>query len=346
MSKIKDWSRAPSAPDNRVPWELAQSVVCVPALLAADQLKLFETLAMGPLTRARLAAKTDTSERAIDILIAFLLPTQMVVEDQNGEVSLTPLARLFMLSESRYYFGPFLRRIASVPLTAEALVRAARSGRSAIYDGQDMWKRHQLSPRDALGFAQAAHCRALWPATRVAEAGLFKGLRRLLDVGGGQATYAGEFARWIPELQVTLLDLEPVCALARAYLEAEGLAERVQVQALDVFHDAWPGPFDGVWMSDVLHDWGPAECCELLKRAFGCLEPGGKVFLNEVLLNESGGGPLAASQYGIAMLLATNGKQYRFSEIEGFLRQAGFQRARVAERCGVHSVVEAVKPRS
>src|SRR5688572_7796776 len=106
MSKIKNWSHTSSSPDNQLLWELAQSVVCVPALLAADQLKLFEALAPRPLERGELAAKIDACERAVDILVDFLLPTNMLLQAPTGEVSLTPPARVFMLPASRFYFAP------------------------------------------------------------------------------------------------------------------------------------------------------------------------------------------------------------------------------------------------
>jgi acetylserotonin N-methyltransferase len=273
------------------------------------------------------------------------LASVRLVELRRDLVSLTPAATRHLLQRSPAYWGGMFERLSALPLSADALMDASRSGKSAIYGTAELWQEHARKPELARAFAEAAHCRASHAAERLAAGDLFEKTTSLLDVGAGKGTYAVAFCKTRPALRATLLEMGPACELATAYVRAEGLAERITIQRCDIFGEPWPGGFDAVWLSDIFHDWSVSECAELARRAFDSLNPGGRILVNEVLLREDRTGPRSATSYELAILLSTNGgRQYTSGDLRELLGKAGFARPRLATRAGVYSVVTATKP--
>jgi hypothetical protein len=324
-------------------WAITQSALHLPAVIAATRLGLFDALADARSTAERLARRLRTTPRATRLLLQFLASLGLVELSQRG-ARLTDVGRTYCLKTSPLYWGALFERLATLPLTADAIELACRNGKPSVYQGDDIWRHHANRAERARAFAEGAHCRALATALELAQHPSFLGFDTLLDVGSGKATYAVAFATFNPSLQVHTLDLEPVCGFAREHAKSSNVEGRITVHAGDMFRDAWPAPVDAVFLSDILHDWPLSKCAALARRAFACLKPGGTILINEVLLDERGTGPLPATSYGLAMLFSTaGGRQYRLSEVRGLLKRAGFVDARVLTRTSVHTLVGATK---
>jgi len=110
-----------------------------------------------------------------------------------------------------------------------------------------------------------------------------------------------------------------------------------------MFREPWPAGYDAVFFSDIFHDWGPKLCRQLTQRSFAALPPGGRIFLHEMLLDETKTGPLPAASYSIGMLLFTQGKQYSAEELEQLLLEEGFQDVSVTPTYGYYSLISARK---
>ena len=110
----------------------------------------------------------------------------------------------------------------------------------------------------------------------------FGQVRRILDVGGGDATMACEVTRRHPHLRSTVFNLPKAAALGRANVAARGAGERVEIVEGDFFRDDLPpGGFDLVMFSRVLADWPPDVCRMLLRKARASLAPGGILLVAE-----------------------------------------------------------------
>lgn len=124
-----------------------------------------------------------------------------------------------------------------------------------------------------------------------------RGSGRLLDVGGAPGTYARRFAAsgW----EVTVLDLPETLALGEADLVEAGI---VPVGG-DATRALPEGPWDAVYLGNVLHLFAPATAADLVRRAGAALAPGGILAVQEVLGDLSPQGP----GFGVMMLLSTQG---------------------------------------
>jgi SAM-dependent methyltransferase len=190
--------------------------------------------------------------------------------------------------------------------------------------------RSGTSPRPGPGGAQvehfiaAMHARArtlTGDALRVIGA---KGLRRMLDVGGGPATFAIAFAQANPELQVEVLDLAPVLPIARGHIREAGLEGRVTLREGDLRSDDLGADYDLVLVSAICHMLGEDENRDLLARCVKALAPGGRVAIREFILDPDRAGPPSAAMFALNMLVGTQrGNAYTEAEYRSWLEQAG-----------------------
>ena len=120
---------------------------------------------------------------------------------------------------------------------------------------------------------------------------------RLLDVGGAPGTYARAFAAagW----QVTVLDLPATLEIGGPWLREAGIA----TVAGDATQELPAGPWDAVYLGNVLHLFAPGVAAALVRRAGDALVPGGLLAVQEVLGDRSPQGPA----FGVMMLLSTAG---------------------------------------
>ncbi len=143
---------------------------------------------------------------------------------------------------------------------------------------------------------------------------------RLLDVGGAPGTYALAFAAagWT----VTVLDLPATLEIGAADLRAGG----VDVVAGDATEGLPDGPWDVVYVGNVLHLLGPGAAAALVERAARALAPGGRLALQEVLGDLSPQGP----SFGVMMLVSTEaGDAHPRAAYEEWMAAAGCPLERV-----------------
>ena len=129
----------------------------------------------------------------------------------------------------------------------------------------------------------------------------------------------------------------------RAYIERAGCGSRVDTYPFNMFQDAWPTGYDGVFFSNVFHDWDPQRRDDLARRAFTALPIGGRIFLHEMLLHDTADGPLPAALFSV-MMLGTRGKQFSVPELDALLGHAGFVDTHATPSYGYYSLVTATKP--
>lgn len=116
------------------------------------------------------------------------------------------------------------------------------------------------------------------------RSGAMGGARSLLDIGGGDGTIGCTLVEAYPELSVTVFNLPASAAIARRTIAERGCAQRVGIHEGDFLKDEFPGGFDRVMFSRVLTDWTPEVCHMLLGKARRALAPGGRVVINEALV--------------------------------------------------------------
>jgi acetylserotonin N-methyltransferase len=200
------------------------------------------------------------------------------------------------------------------------------------------WASGQLDMERARRVAAAMQSHSLPAAIALARNGGFEGVRRLLDVGAGSGCFAIALAQQHPELSVSIMELPAMCQVAQEYIDAAGATGRVDTVAVDMFREPWPRGYDAMFFSNVFHDWNFETCRWLAERASEALEPGGRIYLHEMLLDDDGGGPVTTVSFSMLML-GTQGQQFTLPELRGLLEPAGFRDIEARPTYGYYSLV-------
>lgn len=174
-------------------------------------------------------------------------------------------------------------------------------------------------------FVMAMHSRALAIGRAVVPQLDLTGCKRLLDLGGGPATYAALIAKQNPELKCTVIDLPGVVEVAAELLEKEDIADRVELLPGDYRTADFPSGNDAVNFFGVLHQESPESILALFSKAFDALEPGGIVNVLDMMTDATHTQPTFSALFAVNMALTTNnGWVFSDAELQGWLEEAGF----------------------
>ena len=339
-------SHLPPTSDDRVIWDAWESMFRLPAMTVADETGIFRALSDAALTTEELAAGLGLDPRALSILLAALASSELI-EKRGGKWRALPPARTWLHPEAEGYWGGFLMGFRERTPIHGQLLEALKTGKrpERFNSGAPEWERGEMSAEAAERIAAFMHAHSQAPARGVAALPGWSRCPSLMDLGCGSGIYGIEIARAQPGMKVTLLDLAAMAEEAAGYVQRAGLSARVTTHACNMFEDEWPTGHEAHFFSNVFHDWSEETCRLLAQKSFAALPSGGRIFLNEILMDDEGTGPWHAAAFSLLMLVGTLGKQYSLPEFRDILESAGFTRVEaIRTGGGYYSLVSAVKP--
>ncbi|MEJ2670681.1 MAG: methyltransferase [Deltaproteobacteria bacterium] len=184
--------------------------------------------------------------------------------------------------------------------------------------------RPQRDEAEVKAFIWGMHAIARDLAPTVAGKLDLKGVRRLLDLGGGPATYAITFARANPELAATVFDLPMPLSIAKENIGKNGLMDRVSTLEGNFLEDDIGKDYDFIWVSQILHSHNERQCKLIIAKAVDALNPGGTLAIQDFYLNPDGASPTGAAMFGVHMLAVTpRGRAYTHGEVAEWMQEAG-----------------------
>jgi hypothetical protein len=284
-------------------------------LFAALDLGVFSALAKGPADASHLARRLSTDPRRLSILLNALVGVGLLGKRgktyRNGEI-----ANRFLADGPLSKASILLHHLDCWPewTTLTGKIRGGRKRPGTKKGYQENFIR---------GMEDNSRERAVFVAKQIP---LREG-ERVLDLGGGPGTYAVEWARQYPGTVVTVFDLPETLQITRKILRENGTLNLVVLRSGDFLHDRFGGPYDFVWISQILHAYSQKECLFLLRKVRKAIARGGRVAVQEFLLEEDGTSPPGPAFFSVHMVAATEGgKAYTAGEIAAMLKAAGFRR--------------------
>ena len=291
-------------------------------LLTALDLDLFTVMGARSWKVPALAKRLRVSARGLEILCRNLASAG-VLKKQGADYRNGALAGTTLNARSPGYRGAYLDLLRGQWEDWSQLTNSVRRGRPVEHDDPD-------DPEYRRAFTWAMHHRSTDVAPQVAAQINLKGVKTLLDLGGGPGTYALAFLARNPALRATVCDRPAALKVAREIAAPLGHGRRLDYLPLDFMSRPIPGRYDVIWYSNVLHIYSPAQNKALLRRLTSALTPGGRLIIQDAFVHDrSGLHPEEANLFAVTMLLFTEGgNTYGVDETTDWLREAGFGKVR------------------
>lgn len=312
----------------RALFDLCSGFVYAQVLFACVQLNLFQILAEGPRSTADLARRLGLPADGAERLLRAAAALRLVEPRGEGRYGLGMLGAASLgspgIAAMVGHHAHFYADLADPVALLEGHGPGALSG---------YWAYAAAGRPASLGTGQVAPYTALMSASQsfVADAILdaypFKVHRALLDVAGGDGTFAARVAGRVPGLEVVTFDLPAVAALASARFEAAGLAGRARAVGGDMGRDALPAGCDVVTLIRVLHDHDDDAVLALLRACRAALPPGGTLVVAEPMSGIAGSEPMSDAYLPLYLLAMGSGRVRSPATLMAMLAASGLEGA-------------------
>jgi hypothetical protein len=197
---------------------------------------------------------------------------------------------------------------------------ALRTGKPSFdtHHGVDFWSYLGVHPRRAQVFDRAMGDRARQIGAAVLAVCDLSGVRRLVDVGGGQGHLVAAVLDRHPGIDAVVLDRPEVVAGA-----AEVVGDRATAVGGDFFTAVPPGA-DRYVLSSVLHDWEDDDAVTILRVVRDAMDPAGRLLVLETVLPE-GDEPHLGKLLDVLMFALVGGRERTAREYAALLGRAGLR---------------------
>lgn len=275
-------------------------------MLTANNFRVFDHLGEGK-TAGELAAELGVDHRGIELLMNAVCGLGLA-EKREGCYRNTPLAETYFVSGTPWYQGDMVRHYDTLWQNWSDLDEVVRTGKPA------------RRAADHSSFIRAMHNSAVLKARQVVDALDLSGVKSALDLAGGPGTYSLELAR--RGVAVTLFDLPATVAIAREIAAGEGIS--LSFREGDALADPVGEGYDLIFISHLFHSYAPGENRRILAQCRQGLNPGGRIVVQEFLVDDTLTQPLHGALFAVNMLVNTEGGRcYAPAEIAGWLRETG-----------------------
>ncbi len=303
--------------------EITRGYRTAQVLLTCVKLGIFEAIAAGATTEGEIAAVTNCDARGMGLLLNTAASIGLLVKGDSCFAN-SELAAACLTRGGAGYMAGSLRLEAAFYRRWGRLAEAVRTGARPEADHRDESANDWV--RD---FVYGLYDMAQPLAPVIAAALDLPGDRslRVIDVGGCHAAYSLALARRHPRLTAVVFELPAVVPFAREIIAQAGLADRVTVQAGDFQREGLGAGYDAALVFGVLNGEPPERRLALIRKVYDCLNPGGRIVLRDLVLDDDRAGPPEAALFALQMLLATeSGGLDTRSDWAAWLVRAGFAR--------------------
>jgi hypothetical protein len=303
---------------------MARGFQAAKMLMVAVDLGLFDFL-QEPKSAGEAAAWLKADARATGIFLNGLAALGLLVKGVDYFKNSDPASR-YLVEGKDDYRGAIIKHM------AHTWGRGWDDLKDTVFIGHppkvdpEKWvdARPERDEGEVRAFIWGMHAIARDLAPKVAAKLDLSGVRRLLDLGGGPATYAITFAQGNPQLHATVFDLPMPLTIARENIANNGLTDRVDTLEGNFLKDDIGSGYDFIWVSQILHSHNDKQCKFIIAKAVAALNDRGTLAIQDFYLNPDGASPTGAAMFGVHMLAVTpQGRAYTYREVAEWMQEAG-----------------------
>ncbi|MDF3299902.1 methyltransferase [Streptomyces tropicalis] len=331
------------------PWSrelLRKSDLITPmAIRVAATLRLSDHLAGGAVTAEALARAAQVDPAALRRLLGHLVTAGIYRERPGGRYEPTSLGEQLrgdVEGSGRDWLGldgPTGRG----ELAFFRLLDAVRTG-APVYEtlyGRDFWTDVEADPAQAEAFGSRMAASMRWVTPALLAQGDWRGVRHVVDVGGGSGALLAAVVAAAPGARGTLVDLPGPARAAEADFAEAGLSDRCRAVA-GSFFDPLPAGADAYLLANVLLNWPDDRAVAVLRRCAEAVAAGGRVMVVEGLLDVQ----RDQTDLDLRMLVYLGGQMRTSGDLRDLGEAAGLTLRRVTGLGPVRSLVEFTAARS
>jgi ubiquinone/menaquinone biosynthesis C-methylase UbiE len=180
---------------------------------------------------------------------------------------------------------------------------------------------------DHESFIMGMHNLAVLRAESLIRATGLKGVKTMLDLGGGPGTNA--IAMTKQGVKVAVFDRPETIKIAKKVARREGV-KGIRFIEGDFHVDSIGSEYDLILLSQIFHAFSPEENIALLRKCKKALNRGGRVAVQEFPINETRTAPPHSALFSVNMLVGTDkGRCYSPKEMKQWLEETGFKNIKV-----------------
>jgi hypothetical protein len=313
-------------------WRLARLMdgyLTTQLLYVAAKLGVADALADGPRTVEEIAEAVGADAPLLRRVLRGLALDEVLAE-QDGRFALTPLGECLREGVAGSLRGPVIVRGELYYEAAAGVLQTVREGGVAFehVHGEPFFDHLAREPEVEAAFQASMAGRAAQEAGDVVAAYDFAGVRRLVDVGGGQGVLLAAILRSAPQLRAVLVDRPMVIERAQAWLAQEQLGERCELVPGDFFASV-PDGGDAYLLSRVIHDWDDEDARRILVTCARAMTAASRLLLVEAIVPERAQDRPEAVRMDLHMLMLLGARERTEAEFRRLLGGAGFEVRRV-----------------
>ncbi len=294
-------------------------------LLTALELDIFTALGDTEKTCEELATEVGANKEALEKLLNALCALNLLVKHINTYQNTKGTSR-FLVRGKDEYLGS-LNHIANLWETWGDLTAVVKTGKAqnykALEDKSDEWIKD---------YVDSLHSQSAIKAPDIVSLLDLRGVKRVLDIGCGSAIYCIAFVKAKPDLKAVAFDHPNIIRETQKYIEYENLNSRIEAIGGDALRDEFGEGFDLIFVSDLINQYSLFENIDIFQRVHAALNPGGRLVIQDYIIDDDKLGPLKAVMESINMLVNTpNGNIYTQTDLWIMMKEAGFPDVRRIE---------------
>ncbi len=298
---------------------IAQSYGQSAALMTAVEISLFTAISNGAATFESVAEACDIHPTNAERLIVMLCAAGLVERGDEGLRNADDVER-FLVKGKPGYMGPW---ITFTKPQWEAWGRLTDHIRNR--DLKDMGAIEGFTVDDARRYHKATYAIGLGAGRRFVRHVDLSERKKIMDIGGGSGAYCIAAAKEHTAIRGIVLDLAPVCVVAREFLCEHGVADRVSAETCDFTRDPFPQDCDVAIMASNLPMYDRSTIAAVIAKAYAALLPGGEMHLMGEMTNNARTGPWGPAYWGLGQAISdSRGLAHSEADVLGYFDTAGF----------------------
>ncbi|HXS96903.1 MAG TPA: class I SAM-dependent methyltransferase [Candidatus Limnocylindrales bacterium] len=307
--------------------------------------RVFDLLDEGPKTVEQVADLSGASVRGLRAIMNALTGFQLLSKDAGGRYATTPESSTFLVKSKPSFMGGIIEHTSTQLIPGWlALSNVVRTGKPE----------HGVNEENTGSEFFQQFVEAIFPMSYAAASRLADVLDvasatqpvRVLDLAAGSGVWSIALAQRSPQVSVTAVDWPGVLEVTRRVATRFGVAGRYTFVAGDLATADFGTGHNIAVLGHILHSEGERRSRELLRKTFRALAPGGTIAIQEFLVDEERSTNTMGLIFAVNMLTMTQeGDTFSFTEIAGWLRDAGFENPRTVESPGPSPLILADRPR-